>query len=865
MWWLLITKYRKHEVFFVSVPPMGYLLNLILPHKFSMVIWDVYPDVFKIAGMKDTHPIYKFWAFLNKKSFKKAFKIFTISTKMADLLKAYTDREVLVRPIWSIFQENNNIEKNKNIFITEHGLQNKFIVQYSGNIGVTHNVETLVEIAELIQDNTQIIFQIIGRGPRKSELENLVQKKNLSNCFFLPFQSDYMFPYSLSAADVGVVILDETTSKGSVPSKSYNLMSYGLENFVSSPPLGAIISLLMIFGLDFLGLAILRLLKFDLNNSENLWLRCQSPLIAVAVLLCITSPIVLAGFFKFGIPTIFGVTLVAIGLGYLGKLLWRFNLKSSLFFGHIKNFQMIDWSLVFIFFGYLLLALAPTTDADSLDYHIGTAIDILNTGGFSFNPEWFHSRLIGGGEILVALGLSVGSDQFSSLLQLLGLTCIVLIFFTKPGADLYERKWVALTAASTPVLLALVPAAKPLLLPCAMTTSAFMILNFHFDDELIKKGTKKIKSSYFLICMLAMTAATMKANFMLSGAIVVGLALFLNLRNKNWKLGLGLSFFMFLIILFPFLLWKYTYFNGVGILDFLTIFPGDWPGYANFKNMLVNYRGNEVVFPFSLFLPAGFGFLTVILGLGVFYFFAFLKAKNSLVVATLSLILGYTVLGQHDSRFFLEPYLWVLLAYNFRSVSFQPTYYLRSKIFRTAIAGQALGTFLMISFGVMTLFPGAISLDLRKSVMMKSAHGYDVMMWLDKVLPKDTVIISSHRSIGLFPRKTIAFDWYKFVENDQTGIETYLSLIALEQPEYFLLRSDKRLDGGKIPDFKFRLPCIGKVYAGPFAAKKRTRNPFRSKIDYHAWIRHVDIDCLSVQKNKLNGKSAIKQSTVYME
>ena len=30
MWWLLITQYRKHEVFFVSVPPMGYLLNLIL-------------------------------------------------------------------------------------------------------------------------------------------------------------------------------------------------------------------------------------------------------------------------------------------------------------------------------------------------------------------------------------------------------------------------------------------------------------------------------------------------------------------------------------------------------------------------------------------------------------------------------------------------------------------------------------------------------------------------------------------------------------------------------------------------------------------------------------------------------------------
>jgi hypothetical protein len=45
---------------------------------------------------------------------------------------------------------------------------------------------------------------------------------------FLPFQSDEMFPYSLSAADLGVVILDETTAMGSVPSKSYNLMSFGI-------------------------------------------------------------------------------------------------------------------------------------------------------------------------------------------------------------------------------------------------------------------------------------------------------------------------------------------------------------------------------------------------------------------------------------------------------------------------------------------------------------------------------------------------------------------------------------------------------------------------------------------------------------
>ena len=68
IFWLLKTKYKNHEVFFVSLPPMAYLLNLILPNRFSMVIWDVYPDVFKITGVKESNFIYRFWGYLNKKS-----------------------------------------------------------------------------------------------------------------------------------------------------------------------------------------------------------------------------------------------------------------------------------------------------------------------------------------------------------------------------------------------------------------------------------------------------------------------------------------------------------------------------------------------------------------------------------------------------------------------------------------------------------------------------------------------------------------------------------------------------------------------------------------------------------------------------
>lgn len=234
-YFLLITKYRKHEVFFVSVPPMGYLLNIILPHRFSMLIWDVYPDILKVTGMKETHFVYKIWSKLNRLSFNKSYRLFTIGERIADLMANYVNRDkIIIQPIWSIFQHNSKVLKKNNPFVKEHNLDNKFVIQYSGNIGVAHNVEIMVNLAEKMIDYPDILFQIIGRGPRKKILKKLVEEKKLINCQFLPFQSDDMFPFSLSAADLGIVILDDFASKGSVPSKSYNLMSFGIPSLYIS-------------------------------------------------------------------------------------------------------------------------------------------------------------------------------------------------------------------------------------------------------------------------------------------------------------------------------------------------------------------------------------------------------------------------------------------------------------------------------------------------------------------------------------------------------------------------------------------------------------------------------------------------------
>jgi len=194
-----------------------------------MVIWDVYPDTLKIGGMTESHPVYRIWSWLNRKSFRKAYRIFTISEVMADALSRYVPPErISVQPIWSLFGDNARIPREKNRFLATGDAGSRFIVQYSGNIGLTHNVDLLIDIAERLQNREDILVQIIGRGPREPYIRRLVAERDLQNLDMLPFQSDEMFPHSLSAADLGVVMLDERVGRGSVPSKAYNLMSFGI-------------------------------------------------------------------------------------------------------------------------------------------------------------------------------------------------------------------------------------------------------------------------------------------------------------------------------------------------------------------------------------------------------------------------------------------------------------------------------------------------------------------------------------------------------------------------------------------------------------------------------------------------------------
>lgn len=225
----LLFKYRNYEVFYITIPPSAYLLSLILPNKFSLLVFDVYPDVLKIYNINESKWIYRAWISWNKKLFKKVHRLYTIGEGMKKLLAQYTDaKNIFIIPNWSGLTKIKPVAKSENPFVMENKLQNKFIVQYSGNIGYTHNVELLVEVAKMMKEYNDIIFLIIGRGDRVNHIKNLIQEYKLDNCIQMPFQPDETLNFSLAAADLGVVILDEKTAHASVPSKIYNLQAVGV-------------------------------------------------------------------------------------------------------------------------------------------------------------------------------------------------------------------------------------------------------------------------------------------------------------------------------------------------------------------------------------------------------------------------------------------------------------------------------------------------------------------------------------------------------------------------------------------------------------------------------------------------------------
>jgi hypothetical protein len=223
-------KIRKEDTantwfFFVSNPPLFVFLPGIAKLRFSCLIYDLYPDVLEgISKHGFLRRLSSRWQARNKKVFPKAAHIYTIGEGLKHAIENYSNHNVTLVPVWN--KESTETITSDRDFKTEWGLNNRKIILYSGNIGLTHPLEYLIELANDLKTNSEWQIVIVGSGNKKAQLQQTAA--GLSNVMFkdpVPFAD---LRQLLSIATWGYVTLDTGATNGSVPSKTFNLLAAGI-------------------------------------------------------------------------------------------------------------------------------------------------------------------------------------------------------------------------------------------------------------------------------------------------------------------------------------------------------------------------------------------------------------------------------------------------------------------------------------------------------------------------------------------------------------------------------------------------------------------------------------------------------------
>ena len=167
---------RSCELFLVSNPPLTTFIPLFTRKKYSILVYDLYPDsLFSQGFVKHDSFISRWWSKKNRKVFAKAENVFTISDDMKRMVAQYVDAgKIKVVYNWAHNEHLKPVEKACNTFLKQLKLEDKFIVLYSGNMGMTHDIDVLVDVANALKENKIIHFLFIGEGAKKAIIEQKI-------------------------------------------------------------------------------------------------------------------------------------------------------------------------------------------------------------------------------------------------------------------------------------------------------------------------------------------------------------------------------------------------------------------------------------------------------------------------------------------------------------------------------------------------------------------------------------------------------------------------------------------------------------------------------------------------------------------
>lgn len=192
-------------------------------------VLDQWPVSITTGGIKKSSLAYKILTRWSKNAYNKA-DLITCSSKsfknyFINELKLPKDKKFTYMPSYA---ENlyDNCKTTKN---------NKFDLLFAGNIGPAQSVETIIEAANLLKNEKNIVFHIVGDGLSKNDCEVLTKKYDLKNVIFYGYHSvDEMKKYYELADAFLITMVDNEVVNSTLPAKVQSYMLAG------KPIIGAI-------------------------------------------------------------------------------------------------------------------------------------------------------------------------------------------------------------------------------------------------------------------------------------------------------------------------------------------------------------------------------------------------------------------------------------------------------------------------------------------------------------------------------------------------------------------------------------------------------------------------------------------------
>lgn len=221
------------EVIIAGPPPIiGPLISGLVAKRYGAklvpFIYDIYPDIAVELGWLKNATVIKAAQSMEKLMYHWSERIILLSDRFRDILidrKGVEPEKLAVIPLWLDGRDVEPMNRD-NPWRKKMGISpDKFVVLYSGTIGLVSGAEVVLDAAQQLTSYRNILFLMVGDGSAKDQVEAKAQQAGLKNIRFLPLQPREYLSELQATADVSLVTLAPGRGRTSVPSKMLGYMA----------------------------------------------------------------------------------------------------------------------------------------------------------------------------------------------------------------------------------------------------------------------------------------------------------------------------------------------------------------------------------------------------------------------------------------------------------------------------------------------------------------------------------------------------------------------------------------------------------------------------------------------------------------